>query len=68
MSDIEENTQVVGKYARTFKKGNIESLKNELENMINYTQENKEKIANYVLNTYNWDKIVKETEKIYAKE
>ncbi len=68
VSDIEENTQVVGKYARTFKKGNIESLKNELENMINYTQENKEKIANYVLNTYNWDKIVKETEKIYAKE
>ena len=68
VSDIEENTQVVGKYARTFKKGNIESLKNELESMINYTQENKEKIANYVLNTYNWDKIVKETEKIYAKE
>ena len=27
VSDIEENTQVVGKYARTFKKGNIESLK-----------------------------------------
>ncbi len=68
VSDIEENTQVVGKYAKTFNKGNIESLKEELENMINYTQENKEKIANYVLNTYNWDKIVKETEELYAKE
>ena len=67
VSDIEENVQVVGEYANTFKKSDIQNLKNVLYNMLHTERINKEEICNYVLNKYNWNLVVDETEKIYNK-
>lgn len=65
VSNIEENTQVTGKYAETFNKSSIEDLRNVLYNMLNTNRRKKEEISNYVLEKYNWDLVVEETEKLY---
>ena len=65
VSNIEENTQVTGEYAETFNKSSIEDLKNVLYNMLNTNRRKKEEISNYVLEKYNWDLVVEETEKLY---
>ena len=66
VSDIKENTQIIGEYGMTFKKGNKEDLKNKLQ----YTLNNANKISadtirNYVLEKYNWNDVVEKTQKIY---
>lgn len=66
ISDIEENTQVCENYATTFKKGNVEDLKNKLEKcLIGEKRFDDEEISNYILNKYNWDEVVEKTEKLY---
>lgn len=65
VSDIEENIQVTEKYAKTFKKSNVESLKNVLYDMLRYKNEKKEEISNYIVNNYDWEKIVKDTKNLY---
>ena len=69
ISDIEENTQVAGDYAVTFKKSDVSDLKNKLEEMINNknTKYTKEEISNYVTQRYNWDNIVEKLQEIYTK-
>ena len=67
VSDIEENVQVTGKYANTFKKSNIEDLKNSLYNMLKDKRKNRIKISEYVLKKYNWDKSKEQLEEIYKK-
>lgn len=68
VSDIKENTQIIGKYGHSFKKGNIADLKEKLNYIINTeTNTNKKKIKNYIKNNYNWDKITKDIEKLYKK-
>ncbi len=68
ISDIDENKQVTGKYATTFKKSNIEDLKSKLIECLNKekTYDSKE-IQNYVLEKYNWNDVVEKTEEIYRK-
>ena len=69
VSNIEENTQVTGKYATAFEKSNIQDLKEKLENCLNKENRFDEKeISDYILKKYNWDDVVKETEKLYEKE
>ena len=65
VSDIEENVQVTGEYANTFKKSSIADLKEVLYNMLNTERRRKEEISDYVLDKYNWDSVVEETEKLY---
>ena len=65
VSDIEENLQVTGEYANSFKKSDVEDLKNVLYNMLNIEKRNGEEISNYILEKYDWDLIVRETEKLY---
>lgn len=66
VSDIEENTQVIGNYATTFKKSNTEDLKNKLEECLQEKNRyNETDISNYILNKYNWDEVVEETLKLY---
>ena len=67
VSDIEENVQVTGEYANIFKKSNVEDLKNVLYNMLCNEKRKKEEISNYVLEKYNWDLVVQETEKLYIQ-
>ena len=69
VSNIEENVQVTEDYAITFKKGNVEDLKEKLEIMLDRdkNEEKSESIQNYIVNKYNWDDIVKEVEEIYIR-
>lgn len=67
VSNIEENLQVTGEYAKVFNKSDVDSLKEELENMLNNEKKNGEDISKYVLNKYNWNTVMKETEKLYKK-
>lgn len=70
ISNIEENLQVVEKYAWSFKKGNVKDLKQKLEKIIKEekNKRNKEEIQNYILKKYNWNDVVNETEKLYNKK
>ena len=70
VSNIEENIQVCEEYADTFEKSNVDDLKEKLEICLN-REENERKdskeISGYVLNKYNWDDVVKKTEKLYKE-
>lgn len=68
VSDIEENIQVIGQYSFKFRKSNIDDLKSKIEEIEKKNlQENKERIANYILNKYSWDNTVNETISLYKK-
>ena len=68
VSDIKENTQVTDEYATTFKTGNVEDLQEKLQECLNEkNRKNDEEIRKYVLNKYNWDDVVKQTEDVYKK-
>ena len=59
VSDIEENTQVCGKYATTFKKGNLNDLIEVLNKCLNgFNRYDEKEISSYVLKKYNWDDVV----------
>lgn len=69
VSNIEENTQVTGEYATTFKKGNVIDLKEKIENILNKNENlDKEKVANYVVEKFNWDVVVKKTSEKYIRK
>ena len=66
VSNIEENVQVTENYATSFEKSNTEELKEKLEQCLE--EKNRkipEDISTFVLNKYNWDKVVEETEILY---
>lgn len=66
VSNIGENIQVCGDYAYTFEKGNVNDLKNKLEELINKdNMYNSNELQTYVADRYNWDNIVEETCKLY---
>ena len=67
VSDIKENTEVVGNFAKTFEKANIESLKESLIKMIDGNIIKKEDISKYILNQYTWDECVEKIEDLYIK-
>ncbi len=68
VSDIPENTNVIGTIGYSFEKSNVTDLYDKL----NILLEDKEKVlkvknlaGNYILNKYNWDRITVETKKLY---
>ena len=66
VSNIEENVQVTGNYATVFEKSNIDDLKNKIKSLLKENKNlNSQEIQKYILKKYNWDTIVKNTEKIY---
>lgn len=66
VSNIEENVQVCENYAITFKKGDLDDLTEKLNQCLEVENgTNNEEISDYVLNKYNWDDVVKKTEKLY---
>ncbi len=68
VSDIEENTQVIENYGVSFKRSDSNDLKKKLEDSINgKNRYNSNEISNYILNKYNWDDVVEQTEKLYKK-
>lgn len=66
VSDIEENTQVIGKYGTSFTMGDIEDLSKKLQDSLNEkNRKNSEDIENYILKKYNWNVIINKTIDIY---
>ena len=60
VSDIPENTEVVGDYAAVFKKSNAEDLKEKLVYLLDngFSKYTPQEISDYILEKYNWDKVV----------
>ncbi len=68
VSDIDENTEVCKEFATTFKKSNVEDLKEKLKVCLNNeNRKDENEISEYILNKYNWDNVVEETEKLYKE-
>lgn len=72
VSDIPENTAVVGNHGYCFENKNVDSLRDSMREIIGHLGEirelpeySKEAIARSVLEQYNWDKIVKQTLSLY---
>jgi len=69
ISDIPENTEVVGKYAEWFKKGDVKNLQMKLQYLLEHedvVKGYKDKAADYILNRYDWDKVVDQMLEIYS--
>ena len=66
ISDIEENMQVAGNLVYSFKKSDVEDLANKLNYALNgIDRKDENEISNYVLQKYNWDNVVIQTENLY---
>lgn len=72
VSDIPENTAVVGVHGFCFEKGSIDSLRDSMRDIIkNYSEireqndYDKDVISDYVLKQYDWDLITKKTLSLY---
>lgn len=68
VSDINETAGVVADKGITFKKGDVEDLKQKLIQLLDDQSEvhsYKSQAAEYVLNKYNWDDVVARTIKLY---
>lgn len=69
VSDIPENTEVVEDKAIIFKKGNIDDLHDKLAYLLSSpdtVNKFKQDAAPFILEKYNWDRIVKQMLDIYA--
>lgn len=70
ISDIKENTEVVGGYAEHFKHSDVESLREHLRFLLDHPEavkNYKENASDYICQKYSWDKVVDETRALYAK-
>lgn len=68
-SDIAECKEVVEDKAVLFKKGNVQDLKDKLQFLCDHeknVESYKINAADFVCKKYNWDKVVEQTEKLYA--
>lgn len=68
VSDIPENTELVKEYAETFKCADAESLREKLSGLLCDEEERRrmgEKAKEYVLKTYEWQNIAKQTREVY---
>jgi len=70
VSDISENAEVVEDYAVTFKKSNVDDLKDKLGFLINkrYSKYAPEKISTFILEKYNWEEVVNKHLEIYKSD
>ena len=69
-SDIEECATVIKDNGLTFKKSNIEDLKNKLQKLLDKEDiviKYKTNAQDYILNKYNWDDVVQITLNLYKK-
>ena len=69
VSDIPENTNVIGNCGRAFAKGEREALRSVLQSLLDNPEQitgYKEKSADYICNKYQWDDVVAKTLKLYT--
>lgn len=70
-SDIPECAEVVGEYGISFEKGNVEDLREKLQNICDnpeLVKHYKQTASDYVCGKYNWDTVVDDTLRIYTGE
>lgn len=70
VSDIAECVEVVEDKSVIFKKGDVEDLRNELQELCDnpeIVQRYKLKASDFICNKYNWDDVVKQTLMLYKK-
>lgn len=70
VSDIPENTEVIGECGVSFKHGNIEDLKNTLEHLLqnpDLVEDYRKQSQEYICNKYSWDDVTEKTLKIYKE-
>ncbi|WP_035302149.1 glycosyltransferase family 4 protein [Clostridium sp. DL-VIII] len=71
VSDIDENTEVIGIHGESFIKGDVENLYEKLCELVHdkdKVKSYKENVQDYVLNKYSWNKAVEKTEVLYSKK
>ena len=71
VSDIPENTEVVGDHAVVFHKGNVTELQEKLQLLLDSPETvdgYREKAADFITSKYNWDIIVEQMLRIYRGE
>ena len=69
VSDIPECSEVIGDCGFTFKQGNVDDLKEKLQQLCDDSfsvKKFKEQSSDYICNRYNWDEVTKETLKLYG--
>ena len=69
-SDIDECATVFEDKGVTFKKSNVEDLKDKLQELVNNEElvsKYKKEAKDYILNKYNWDDVVEKTLSLYKK-
>ena len=67
VSDIKENTQVTENYAISFKKSNINDLKEKILFILKNNMKNKQNAQEYILEKYNWNERVEQMINLYKK-
>lgn len=70
VSDIPENTEVIGDNGITFHKSQPEDLREKLEELLEHPEtvrNYQEKSCDYICSKHNWDDIVEQTLKVYHK-
>lgn len=68
VSDIDECEEVIEDKGFTFKKGNVEDLKNKLQELCEneeLVKKYKDNASEFICSKYNWDEVVKNTLKLY---
>ena len=71
VSDIAENTEVVGNYAVRFQKGNVTDLQEKMQYLIDnpdIVEGYKAQSADYITQKYSWDIVVEQMLRIYRGE
>ena len=69
VSDIKENTEVVEEHAVTFRKGDVEDLKQKLFRLLDAPEQVeaiRRESQDFICSKYNWDDVVAETLKLYT--
>lgn len=67
VSDIEENSSVIGEYGKTFKKGDVKSLREKLMEILASPECDRTAQKEYISENYSWDAVTRETIRIYEK-
>lgn len=70
VSDIPENMEVVEEHAVSFRKGDIEDLKEKLQEMLIHperVQKYREAAGKFICEKYNWDEVVDQTIQAYLR-
>ena len=70
VSDIPENNEVVEDKAISFKKGNVEDLKEKLADLLEHPEKVKKyknESTEFICGKYNWDEVVNQTMALYNR-